>query len=213
MTRTELMERYNSTHDECCICGCDLTANGGVLGDYFEMDKEGDFYCSECAARFEDGDERLFDPSLEEFDDEDAKELSDRQREFFIKIKHELRHLADYIYPDGDIHANCCLERLECMINEFEDTFKDKNTYVQLIDRETGEVSRKHFFKGDVDALCHYTSRLYAFNDIDETYTVDKVVCDGVTLRYVGWQPGMVFRFVDESGNIVFSNSYEQWDH
>ena len=139
--------------------------------------------------------------------------MSERQREFLIKIKHELGHLADYIYPDGDIHANCCFERLEHMIDEFEDTFKDEHTYVQLIDRETGEVSRKHFFKGDVDALCHYASRLYAFNDIDETYTVDKIVCDGVILRYVGWQPGMVFKFVDETGEVVYSADFPNWDH
>lgn len=68
MTKAELMERYNSHKDECCKCGCLLTASS-CLGQFFVMDCEGNFYCTECDKIFEDVDERIFEPDL--YDDEE----------------------------------------------------------------------------------------------------------------------------------------------
>ena len=63
-----LKERYNSTKGVCAHCGCYLkTAFGDPLGYFFTMDKEGNFYCAKCELFiFEDGDERIYDPNLEE---------------------------------------------------------------------------------------------------------------------------------------------------
>ena len=71
MTKTQLLERYNSNHDECCKCGCVLTASS-FLGEFFIMDYEGNFYCTECDIEFVDGDERIFEPDL--YDDEEDEE-------------------------------------------------------------------------------------------------------------------------------------------
>ena len=65
MTKAELMKRYNSRKDECCVCGCLLTAMS-CLGDFFVMDYNGNFYCPNCEEGFEDGDERIFEPDLYE---------------------------------------------------------------------------------------------------------------------------------------------------
>lgn len=68
MTKAELMERYNARKDECCECGCLLTAPT-YLGQFFVMDYDGNFYCIECEDKFEYGDERIFEPDL--YDEED----------------------------------------------------------------------------------------------------------------------------------------------
>ena len=63
-----LKERYNSTNGVCAHCGCSLkTAFGDPLGNFFTMDKEGNFYCTKCEIFiFENGDERIYNPDLED---------------------------------------------------------------------------------------------------------------------------------------------------
>ena len=67
------MEKYNSRKDECCNCGCLLTATS-YLGQFFVMDYAGNFYCTECDKVFEDGDECIFEPEFYEDDDEEEDE-------------------------------------------------------------------------------------------------------------------------------------------
>ena len=80
MTKAELMKRYNSQKDECCECGCLLTASS-CLGDFFVMDYEGNFYCTECEDKFEDVDERIFEPDLCDNEEEDGVEETLRGEE------------------------------------------------------------------------------------------------------------------------------------
>ena len=63
-----LKERYNSTKGVCAHCGCSLESwCGSPLGSVFVMDKEGNFYCANCEIFiFEDGDERIYEPDLED---------------------------------------------------------------------------------------------------------------------------------------------------
>ena len=43
---------------------------------------------------------------------------------------------------------------------------------------------------------------------------ITEIVADGRPVEYVGWQPGMLVEFRDtETGEIVFSESFPQWDH
>lgn len=69
MNKAELVKRYNSHKDECCKCGCLLTAST-YLGEFFVMDYDGNFYCTNCDGEFEDYDERIFEPDLCEEDEE-----------------------------------------------------------------------------------------------------------------------------------------------
>jgi hypothetical protein len=72
----------------------------------------------------------------------------------------------------------------------------------------------KYFEKGDVGALCYKASQFYAWDDCDDTYRIDEIMCDGRELHYVGWQPGMLFEFKDlTTGEIVYSAKFMQWDH
>lgn len=43
---------------------------------------------------------------------------------------------------------------------------------------------------------------------------ITEIVADGRPVEYVGWQPGMLVEFRDtETGEIIFSESFPQWDH
>jgi hypothetical protein len=135
------------------------------------------------------------------------------QLDLIRRIENEVSSLGDYLYPDGDPSVIASLTMLEASLSVLKNSFYDENTYIRLVDRETGEVVMKYFEKGDIGALCYKASQYYAWADCDDTYRIDKIMCDGRELEYVGWQPGMLFEFVSEDGGIVYSASHMQWDH
>lgn len=135
------------------------------------------------------------------------------QKDLINRLDNEASSLADYLFPDGDKYVINSLNRIEMLIKTLKESFLDKNTYIRLVDRETGDIVMKYFEKGDVGALCYKASQYYAWADCDDTYRIDEIVCDGKELYYVGWQPGMLFEFVSEDGGIVYSAEFPQWDH
>ena len=136
------------------------------------------------------------------------------QKDLLNKLDNEASSLADYLFPDGDEYVINSLNRIEMLIKTLKESFLDKNTYIKLIDRETGDIVMKYFEKGDVGALCYKASQFYAWADCDDTYRIDEIVCDGRELEYVGWQPCMLFEYRDvESGEIVSSAEHWEWDH
>lgn len=135
------------------------------------------------------------------------------QKDLINRLDNEASSLADYLFPDGDKYVINSLNRIEMLIKTLKESFLDKNTYIRLVDRETGDIVMKYFEKGDVGALCYKASQLYAWADCDDTYRIDEIMCNGRELYYVGWQPGMLFEFVSEDGGIVYSAEFPQWDH
>lgn len=135
------------------------------------------------------------------------------QKDLLNRLDNEASSLADYLFPDGDEYVIHSFHRIEMLIKTLKDSFLDKNTYIKLVDRETGDVVMKYFEKGDVGALCYKASQFYAWADCDDTYRIDEIMCDGRELYYMGWQPGMLFEFVSEDGGIVYSAEFPQWDH
>lgn len=136
------------------------------------------------------------------------------QKDLINRLDNEASSLADYLFPDGDKYVINSLNRIEMLIKTLKESFLDKNTYIKLVDRETGDVVMKYFEKGDVGALCYKASQYYAWADCDDTYRIDEIMCDGRELEYVGWQPGMLFEYRDvESGEIVASAEHWEWNH
>ena len=136
------------------------------------------------------------------------------QLDLIRRIEHMVSNLGDYLYPDKDAHANRQIDTIENALDVLKQSFYDENTYIKLVDRETGEVVMKYFEKGDVGALCYKASQFYAWSDCDDTYRIDEIMCDGHELGYLGWQPGMLFEFKDlVTGEIVYSVCHENWDH
>jgi hypothetical protein len=135
------------------------------------------------------------------------------QLDLIRRIENEVSSLGDYLYPDGDPSVIASLTMLEASLSVLKNSFYDENTYIRLVDRETGEVVMKYFEKGDVGALCYKASQYYAWADCDDTYRIDEIMCDGEAIFYKGWQPGMLFEFYDCNGTIVYSATFECWDH
>ena len=136
------------------------------------------------------------------------------QLDLIRNIEFELSALGDYLYSERDVHVNNTITRLETALNLLKNSFYDKNTYIALVDRETGEIVMKHFEKGDVISLCHSAAQYYAWCDCDDTYRLSEIVCDGHEIGYVGWRPGMLFEFKDYvTGEIVYSAYHEEWEH
>ena len=135
------------------------------------------------------------------------------QLDLIRRIENQVSSLGDYLYPKKDAHANATITMLESSLAILKNSFYDENTYIKLIDRETGGVAMKYFEKGDIGSLCYKASQIYAWHDCDDTYDIEEIMCDGVELHYCGWQPGMLFEFVSENGGVVYSAEFPQWDH
>ena len=57
-------------------------------------------------------------------------------------------------------------------------------------------------------------SKIYCFDDIDDTYVVIDIFCKGHRVEYVGWRPGMLFEYrLVETGEIAWQGWFEHWDH
>ena len=136
------------------------------------------------------------------------------QLDLIRRIENMVSNLGDYLRPDKDAHANRQIDTIENALDVLKQSFYDENTYIKLVDRETGEIEYRYFEKGDVGALCYKASQFYAWSDCDDTYAIEEIMCDGHELGYLGWQPGMLFEFKDyTTGEIVYSAEHMQWDH
>jgi hypothetical protein len=135
------------------------------------------------------------------------------QLDLIRKIENMVSNIGDYLYEDGDVHVNKQIDCIESALNVLKQSFYDENTYIELRNRETGEFEYRYFEQGDIGALCYRASQFYAWADCDDTYEVVGIMCDGEALYYRGWQPCMLFEFVDCNGTIVYSAEFPQWDH
>ena len=135
------------------------------------------------------------------------------QLDLIRRIENEVSNLGDYLHLEKDVHINASLTMLEASLAVLKQSFYDENTYIKLRDRETGAIEMRYFEQGDIGALCYKASQFYAWSDCDDTYEIVEIMCDGRKLEYVGWQPGMLFEFVNEDGDVVYSASFECWDH
>jgi hypothetical protein len=55
-------------------------------------------------------------------------------------------------------------------------------------------------------------SRRICFDDCSNE-TVEQIFWQGKEVKYVGWQPCMVFEYKDLDGNTVWVGQFENWDH
>ena len=64
----------------------------------------------------------------------------------------------------------------------------------------------------DTDKFFTEISRRIAFSDCSNEEVLN-IVWQGKEVKYVGWRPGMVFEYKDLEGNVVWSASFQNWDH
>jgi hypothetical protein len=135
------------------------------------------------------------------------------QLDLIRRIENMVDNLGNYLFEERDAHANRQIDCIENALSVLKQSFYDENTYIELRDRNTGEIEYRYFEQGDIGALCYKASQFYAWADCDDTYEIVKIMCDGRELEYVGWQPGMLFEFESKGGDVVYSATFEEWDH
>ena len=65
----------------------------------------------------------------------------------------------------------------------------------------------------DADKLLRAASEMICFGDCSDEI-VEAIVIQGWKVDYVGWQPNMLFEFRDqETGEIIWSHNFPNWDH
>ena len=90
---------------------------------------------------------------------------------------------------------------------------KQSDTYIEILDNDNGEIDKKYFSEGDY-GLFYEASKFYAFSDLDNTYSINKIVFEGREVEYCGWDFGMhfVYKYKDTK-EVAFENWYPQFDH
>ena len=63
-----------------------------------------------------------------------------------------------------------------------------------------------------IDSWFTELAHTIAFSDCSGEEVI-LIIYEGKEIPYIGWQPNMLYEFTDEAGNIIWSNSFPQWDH
>ena len=65
----------------------------------------------------------------------------------------------------------------------------------------------------EADNILYDASHVICFADCSNA-RVRRIVIQGYEVEYVGWHPGMLYEFRDvESGKIIWSQSFPNWNH
>jgi hypothetical protein len=141
------------------------------------------------------------------------RDISD-ELDLLDRIKDETETLVDVL--NGLDVPNATIQRAMriCQsLKVLEYMLKQSNTYIEILDNDTGEVEKKYFSEGDY-GLFYEASKHYAFSDLDHTYSINKIVFEGREVEYFGWDFGMhfVYKYKDTK-EVAFENWYPQFDH
>ena len=102
------------------------------------------------------------------------------------------------------------LQQWDEIINEYNN--RDENQLKLAYEDEA--TYTKHYDDEDTSAMFHDVSYALAFDDCVPLadYTI---IYHGREVIYKGWAPGMKYTYVykDKPDEVVFSRSYEEWDH
>lgn len=77
---------------------------------------------------------------------------------------------------------------------------------------EAGIVTVEDMTGFDLDRVLTHAAALYASSDYRDIEMLE-IVHDGNKYTYDGWQPGMTYTFRNAEGEIIWSNSFPDWDH
>ena len=63
------------------------------------------------------------------------------------------------------------------------------------------------------EELFYEASRYYAFDDYDTGVEIIDILCDDKFCHYAGWRPGMRIIFKSDENEVLWDQSYPEWDH
>ena len=131
----------------------------------------------------------IFDGVADEFDEDSDMYQS------IADVEQDLDILAESL-AEGEIDEN---------INYYEYTIYD-------FDEEKDIVVHKVYTREESEKMMRNVSKTIAFSDCSDE-RVTKIVYRGRELTYAGWQPGMVYEFIDSNGVVMWSAAFPEYDH
>ena len=139
------------------------------------------------------------------------------QRKMLDTARDAIMYLFDYIYPDyeRDEWVREQMDIVESNLCKLRESMADEETYITLRDRNDGEVQVRHFDDTDegLNEMLTLASKIYCFDDCDDTWEIMSIVYKNKDLHYTGWRPGMVFEYADDKGEVVWGGAFPHWDH
>lgn len=75
-----------------------------------------------------------------------------------------------------------------------------------------GEIYTVSYDEFQFNRFFRELSYKIAFDDCSGD-TVIAIYVEGKRIEYKGWQPGMLYEYVDTNGKTVWSASFPEWDH
>jgi (2Fe-2S) ferredoxin len=81
--------------------------------------------------------------------------------------------------------------------------------YVTRID---GEYYVKTTNTESIDRFFEELAHTICFADCSDEQVVF-ISYEGKELHYTGWKPNMLMEFADEANEIIYSQSFPEWDH
>lgn len=86
---------------------------------------------------------------------------------------------------------------------------------------ETGyirKVTRQDLYEfvtcDNIDEMFCSISKIYCFDDCDDTYEIIDIFYNGFRVEYVGWQPEMHFEYrIVGTREVVWEGWFPNWEH
>lgn len=98
--------------------------------------------------------------------------------------------------------------------NAYNEAHADVFGVVMEVDHYDGSTSVVVKEFDNENALFCYCSRIYCFDDFDDTRRITRIVCRGRECYYVGWRPMMEFtyRYSDTHAH-AWTGYFDNWEH
>ena len=92
--------------------------------------------------------------------------------------------------------------------------YMTRKNFVVLRNKEDGEVWVRNYDEDMDHAMMVQASKIFCFSDCDDFLEILMIVYHGREVKYVGWQPNMVYEFVyKETGDVAWTGSFPHWCH
>lgn len=86
-------------------------------------------------------------------------------------------------------------------------------TFIEYLQEDEDEVTFYSDSMEDADKALYDASNMICFGDCSGV-SVKRIVICGHEVEYAGWQPGMLYEFIDkETKETIWSCSFPRWDH
>lgn len=130
----------------------------------------------------------------------------------FSKIAFECQDDDETLEALSDIERNLSILKRSLEEGEYDESVNYYEYLVYDFDEEQEIRVHKPYAPEDANKMLEDASKTICFSDCSDE-RVSKIVYRGREVQYAGWQPGMVYQFIDANGKVVYTTVHEEWEH